>query len=33
MEYSKAFKAIVKNEVLEVACAEVAKLIENFINH
>ncbi len=33
MEFSKAFKAIVKNEVLEVACAEVAKLIENFINH
>ena len=33
MEFSKAFKAIVKNEVLEVACAEVAKLIENFINN
>ena len=33
MEYSKAFKAIIKNEVLEVACADVAKLIENFINN
>ncbi len=31
MEFSKAFKAIVKNEVLEVACSDVAKLIENFI--
>lgn len=31
MEFSKAFKAIVKNEVLEVACTDVAKLIENFI--
>lgn len=32
MEFSKEFKAIVKNEVLEVACTDVAKLIENFIN-
>ena len=32
IEFSNQFKAIVKNEVLEVACAEVAKLIENFIN-
>jgi guanylate kinase len=31
IEFSSQFKAIVKNEVLEVACAEVAKLIENFI--
>ena len=31
IEFSKEFKAIVKNEVLEVACADVAKLIENFI--
>ena len=32
IEFSNQFKAIVKNEELEVACAEVAKLIENFIN-
>jgi guanylate kinase len=33
LEFSKEFKAVVKNEILEVACAEVAKLIENFINN
>lgn len=32
MSFSHEFNAIVKNEVLENACKEVATLIENFIN-
>ena len=32
MSFSHEFDAIVKNEVLDTACKEVATLIENFIN-
>ncbi len=33
MSFSNQFKAIVKNEVLETACAQTAKLIEDFIKN
>jgi guanylate kinase len=33
MSFSNQFTAVVKNEILEKACNEVATLIENFIHH
>lgn len=33
MSFSSQFTAVVKNEILEKACNEVATLIENFIHH
>ncbi len=33
MSFSNQFNAVVKNEVLETACAQTAQLIEDFINN